>query len=260
MRLTGKTAIVTGGSSGIGRAVALRLAKEGVRLFIGGAPADSDDLQQTLADLRGAGADCAGAVVDVAEARDVEAFVDAALTHLGTATILVSNAGIYRAESFLDITEEHWDRMIAVNLKGMFLVGQRVARQMVDQGQGGVIVNTASTNALLGDENAAHYNASKGGVVSLTKSMALDLAPHNIRVNCVCPGMILTRMSGNMGDDPDLLATYSTRIPMDRFGTVDEVAGVYAYLASDDASYMTGACLVYDGGLTAGLRWRGWIT
>ncbi len=260
MRLPGKTAIVTGGSSGIGKAVALRLAREGARLFVGGAPADAGDLELTLAQLRDMGADCAGAAVEVAEARGVAAFVDAALTHLGSVNILVSNAGIYRADSFLDIAEEHWDRVVAVNLKGMFLVGQRVARHMVAQGQGGAIVNTASTNGLLGDENAAHYNASKAGVIALTKSMALDLAPHNIRVNCVCPGMILTRMSGNMGDDPDLLATYSTRIPMDRFGTVDEVAGAYVHLASDDASYMTGACLVYDGGLIAGLRWRGWIT
>jgi NAD(P)-dependent dehydrogenase (short-subunit alcohol dehydrogenase family) len=260
MRLSGKTAIVTGGSSGIGKAVALRFAREGVRLFIGGAPADAGDLEATLVELRKTGAECAGAVVDVAEARSVATFIDAAMAHLGSVDVLVSNAGVYQAESFLDITEERWDWVLNVNLKGMFLIGQRVAREMVAQGRGGSIINTASTNALLGDEDAAHYNASKGGVVSLTKAMAMDLAVHNIRVNCVCPGMILTRMSGNMGDDPNLLATYNTRIPMDRFGTVDEVAGTYVYLASDDASYMTGASLVYDGGLTAGLRWRGWIS
>jgi NAD(P)-dependent dehydrogenase (short-subunit alcohol dehydrogenase family) len=198
--------------------------------------------------------------VNVADSRSVARFFDAAMGHLGSVDILVSNAGVYHAESFLDITEERWDSVLNINLKGMFLVGQRVAREMVAQGRGGAIINTASTNALLGDEDSAHYNASKGGVVSLTKAMAMDLAVHNIRVNCVCPGMILTRMSGNMGDDPNLLATYNTRIPMDRFGTVEEVAGAYVHLASDDASYMTGACLVYDGGLTAGLRWRGWIS
>jgi NAD(P)-dependent dehydrogenase (short-subunit alcohol dehydrogenase family) len=239
--------------------VALRFAREGARLFIGGAAADAGDIDDTVAALRALGADAAGATVDSADSGSVAEFFAAGLSHLGTLDILVSNAGVYWPESFLNITEEHWDRVLAINLKGMFLIGQRAAQHMAGTGRGGVIINTASTNALLGDEDAAHYNASKGGVVSLTKSMAVDLAPHAIRVNCVCPGMILTRMSANMGDDPNLIASYNKRIPMDRFGTPDEVAGVYAYLASEDSVYMTGACLVFDGGLTAGLRWRGWI-
>ncbi len=257
--LDGKAALITGGSSGIGKAVAARLAREGASVFVSGAPSDEADLLAGVAELRGAGANCAGVPADVADSTSVAALVEAALKHLGGIDVLVSNAGTYWPESFLDITEEHWDRMLAVNLKGMFLVGQLVARHMVDTGRSGVIINTASTNAFMGDEDAAHYNTSKGGIVSLTKSMALDLAPHNIRVNCVCPGMIMTRLSGSMGDDPDLFNIYSKRIPMDRFGSVDEVASAYAFLASDDACYMTGACLVYDGGLMAGLRWRGWI-
>ena len=260
MRLSGKTAVVTGGSSGIGQAVARRLAHEGARLFVGGAPADEGDLVATLTELRDMDAEHAGLTVDMGRASSVAAFVDAAISHFGVLDILVSNAGVYWPEPFLDITQEHWDSVLSINLKGMFLIGQRVAQHMAATGRGGTIINTASTNGFLGDEDAAHYNVSKAGVIALTKSMAVDLAVHGIRVNCVCPGMIQTRMSGAMGDDPNLLQTYSKRIPMDRFGTADEVAGVYAYLASDDSAYMTGASLVFDGGLTAGLRWRGWIT
>jgi 3-oxoacyl-[acyl-carrier protein] reductase len=237
-----------------------RFAHEGVDLYLGGGPADADDLAATLNDLRTAGAVVEGMVADVADEESVARMVDAALAHLGGLDIVVSNAGVYWPETFLEITPDHWQRMLAVNLTGMFLVGQRVARHMAQEGLGDVIINTASTNGLLGDENAAHYNAAKAGVIALTKSMALDLAPHHIRVNCVCPGMILTRMTGGMSDAPDLIDTIARRIPLDRFGTSDEVAGLYAFLASEDASYMTGACLIDDGGLLAGLRWRGWIT
>jgi NAD(P)-dependent dehydrogenase (short-subunit alcohol dehydrogenase family) len=165
----------------------------------------------------------------------------------------VAAAGVYRIQPFVEIDSDAWDDVIAINLRAMFLTGQAVARLLIDAGRPGAIVNLASTAALRGDaaEPSAHYNASKAAAVALTRQMAIELAPHRIRVNCVCPGVIDTPMLRVM-DDPDAGAEWvRTAVPLGRLGDPLEVARVVAFLVSDEASYVTGAALPIDGGLTA---------
>ena len=181
--------------------------------------------------------------------------IDSACAALGGIDVLINNAGIGWREPFLEITPSHWDRMIRVNLRGMFLVAQAVARVLVGQGGGGVIVNMSSTNGLGGEADYAHYNASKGGVLLLTKTMAVELGPYDIRVNALCPGFIETPLnaaiSADLGGQDFADAYASDHIPLGRAGRPSEVAAVYAFLASDDASFMTGAEMVIDGGQLA---------
>jgi 3-oxoacyl-[acyl-carrier protein] reductase len=165
--------------------------------------------------------------------------------------ILAANAGIAMGRPFLEITPEEWDRMMAVNLKGVFLCGQEAARLMIRQGTGGAIVNMSSTNGLMGERGLAHYNASKAGVMLLSKTMAIELAPHGIRVNSVNPGFIPTELTAESDLDPELTAGYLDKIPLGRFGRTDEVASAFCFLASDDASFVTGTELVVDGGQLA---------
>jgi 3-oxoacyl-[acyl-carrier protein] reductase len=162
--------------------------------------------------------------------------------------ILANIAGIAHDEPFLEITDEWWNRTLAVNLTGVFYCSQIVARHMVARGIAGRIVHMASTNGLVGEELLAHYNASKFGVVGLTKTMAIELAPHNIRVNSVCPGLIQTRLTQSAIDNPEWVKGYLPKIPMQRFGKPEEVAAAVAYLASTDSGFITGNQLVIDGG------------
>jgi NAD(P)-dependent dehydrogenase (short-subunit alcohol dehydrogenase family) len=243
--LTNKGVLISGGSSGIGQAAARRFLEEGARVFFcGHAQAGVD---QTIAELSSLG-QISGMVADVTQEDQVASLVAAAEQALGAINVLCNNAGIAWEEPFLELTPANWDRILAVNLRGMFLVGQAVARRMVARGQGGAIVNMASKNGLFGEVKYAHYNASKGGVVMLTKTMALELGAHGIRVNALCPGYIVTPMSEAI-DDPAFVEAYArTYIPLGRVGRMAEVAAAYAFLASDDASFIHGECLVVDGG------------
>jgi 3-oxoacyl-[acyl-carrier protein] reductase len=250
--LTGKRVLISGGSSGIGEATARRLLEEGARVVLGGL--DADQVDAAVAGLAPLG-EVAGVAVDVRREADVARLVDTALGTLGGIDVLINNAGIAWREPFLDITPEHWDRIIAVNLRGMFLVAQAVGRVMVEQGTGGSIVNMSSTNGLGGEADYAHYNASKGGVLLLTKTMAVELGRHGIRVNALCPGYIDTPLNAGivaaLGDDGFADAYARDSIPLGRPGKAAEVAAVYAFLASDDASFMNGAEVVVDGGQLA---------
>jgi 3-oxoacyl-[acyl-carrier protein] reductase len=258
-RFEGKSALVAGGSSGIGKAVAARLAAEGARVAIVGAPDDAGDLERTVGELRDQGYDVAGAALDVSGETDAQAAIDLALEHGGGLDVLVVTVGFIRyPDPFLEASVETFQRTFDVNVRATFLLGQRAAREMAKRG-GGVIINTSSTNAFMGDEHTASFSAAKAAVSTLTQVMAIDLAPCGIRVNVVIPGMIQTRASAPMVENEAFWDTYKLKIAMDRPGTTDEIAGLYAFIASADASYMTGSQVTYDGGFSAGIRWRGWL-
>ncbi|HEU0113236.1 MAG TPA: SDR family NAD(P)-dependent oxidoreductase, partial [Thermomicrobiales bacterium] len=240
--------LITGGSRGIGKATVARFLDEGARVVA--CARDAAELDRTVQELAPRGW-VHGVPCDVSQPVEVARLVDAAAAALGGIDILLNNAGIAWEQDFLAMTVEEWDRLLAVNLRGAFLVAQAVARKMVDRGRGGAIVNMSSTNGLVGETRYAHYDASKGGVLQLTKTMALELGRHGIRVNAVCPGYIQTPMSAAI-DDPAFVAAYvRAKIPLGRVGHPDDVAAAYAYLASDDAAFIHGTGLVIDGGQLA---------
>ena len=239
--LENRVCIVTGGAQGIGQACAERLAREGARVVL----ADVDDAKgQALAEeLQAAYVNC-----DVGDKRQVDALVAQTVAKHGRIDVLVNNAGIFKAADFLDVTEADFDAVLRVNLKGSFLVGQAVAREMAKTG-GGSIVNMSSVNGVLAIPNIASYNVSKGGINQLTRVMALSLADKGIRVNAVAPGTIATELAAKAVLTSDAAkAKIMSRTPMKRLGLPHEIADVVAFLASDAASYMTGEIVVVDGG------------
>ncbi len=242
-RLANRVAIVTGAARGIGFACAQRLAAEGARVVLG----DSDAKAGAEAATRIAGA--AFVAADVSRKADVDALVNHVLDDTDRIDILINNAGITHACDFLELAEEDFDRVLRVNLKSMFLCGQAVARTMVARGVRGAIVNMSSVNAVLAIPNQVPYVVSKGGVNQLTRVMAIALAPHGIRVNAIGPGTIATEMARKavLGSD-EAKRKILSRTPLGRLGEPDEVAAVAAFLASDDASYLTGQTIYPDGG------------
>jgi 3-oxoacyl-[acyl-carrier protein] reductase len=246
MRLEGKSAIVTGAGRGIGKAIAKRFLEEGARVMI--CDLEPERLQAAGEELAAIGT-VQSEVVNVTSREEVERLVDRAKEEFGRIDVLANNAGISRFEPFLEITDENWNDTLAINLTGVFLCSQVVATEMKNQGSG-AIVNMGSTNGILGEEGLAHYNASKAGVILLTKTMAIELAPHNVRVNSVCPGFILTELQLESGMSQETIQDYTSMIPLNRYGRVEEVANAFAFLASDEASFITGTELVVDGGQT----------
>lgn len=249
MALDGKCAIVTGAASGIGYAIAERFLREGAKVMF--ADIDVQKGERAEADLKKLG-DARFVKADVSRRLDAHNLVAAALDVFGDIDILVNNAGIVHGADFLDLKEEDFDRVIGVNLKGSFLVGQAVARYMVEKvekgGPAGVIVNMSSVNAVFAIPNQVPYSISKGGVSQLTKVMALSLAPHGIRVNAIGPGSIMTEMLASVNSDPAARNKILSRTPLGRIGEPSEIASVAAFLASDDASYITGQTIYADGG------------
>jgi NAD(P)-dependent dehydrogenase (short-subunit alcohol dehydrogenase family) len=245
-RFEQQVAIVTGAGNGIGAATARRLGQEGASVVA--ADKDLPAAEQTAAAIQEAGGKAIAVAVDVTERGQVEKMLAAALAAYDHVDVLANIAGVAHDEPFLEITDEWWNRILAINLTGVFYCSQIVARHMVSRGIAGRIVHMASTNGLVGEEFLAHYNASKFGVVGLTKTMAIELAPHNIRVNAVCPGLIQTRLTQSSIDNPEYINAYLQKIPMRRVGQPEEVAAAVAYLASTDSGFITGAQLVIDGG------------
>lgn len=243
-RLSGKVALITGASTGIGAATARVFVAEGAKVVL--VARRSDRLDEAAASL--AAPDRVVAVRgDVAQEADAKRAVDAAFDRFGRLDVVVSNAGIHKVTAFDAISDEEWDEMLAVNLTGSFRVCRAAARRMIEQGSGGSMVLVASTNAVVAEPGMAHYNASKGGLLMLTRSMAVDLAPYRIRVNAVAPGTILSEITRPMVDAGFAFGS----IPVGRIGDAEEVAWPILFLASDEASYVTGAVLTVDGGQTA---------
>ena len=243
--LKGRRVMVTGAASGIGLATACRFAEEGARVFV------VDYNAEALEETRKAHPEFAGfSPADVSREEDVAAAFRQMDRELGGIDVLISNAGISVRNDVLDVSYSQWNRTMGINLGGMFLCAREAGRRMKEQG-GGVILMTASTNGTEGHRWYADYNASKAGVILLTKTMALELAPV-VRVNCVCPGYVLTPMQRAEYTD-EMLAKVNEGIPMKRHAEPEEIASLYAFLASDDARYITGADVRIDGGETAGL-------
>jgi NAD(P)-dependent dehydrogenase (short-subunit alcohol dehydrogenase family) len=246
--LRDKGVLVSGGTSGIGLATARRFLEEGSRVFVCGV--DDVECKAACAELSSLGP-AGGLRADVSREEDVSSLVESAESNLGRIDVLINNAGIADKARFLDLDVATWDRTIAINLRGMFLVARAVAERMQADGNGGVILNMASTNALGGEEEFAHYNASKGGVLQLTRTMAVELGPLGIRVNCLCPGFVDTPLNRALATEDEFLDYARVRIPLRRVGRPEDVAAAYAFLASDDAAFIHGAALVVDGGQTA---------
>jgi NAD(P)-dependent dehydrogenase (short-subunit alcohol dehydrogenase family) len=249
--LDGKVAIVTGGARGIGLAIARRYVAEGAAVVL----ADVEETAGRAAARTVGEAKCRFVPTDVGSPADAANVVRETCAAFGKLDILVNNAGIIHGADFLDLAEADFDRVLRVNLKGAFLVGQAAARRMVDEvkagAAGGAIVNMSSINASVAIANQAPYCVAKGGLSQLTKVMALALAPYNIRVNAIGPGSIMTAMMATVATDREAKRRVLSRTPLGRIGAPEEVAAVAAFLASDDASYITGETVYVDGGRLA---------
>ena len=245
MRLKDKVAIVTGAARGIGRATAERLIEEGAKILI--CDIDEAQLMRTAAELGGEDRVLAQ-LVDVVNKGHVEQLVEKAVQHFGRLDIMVNNAGIAPVVDFLDVTEEILSRVLDVNLKGAFYGTQAAGRQMIKQGDGGVIINMSSINSGLANPNVAPYAISKGGMNQVTSTAAVAFAPHGIRVVGVGPGTIMTDMVAGAFMNSAGNHAILSRTPLGRYGQASEIAAVVAFLASDDASYITGETVYVDGG------------
>ncbi len=254
MRLKEKVALVTGAASGIGRATAALFGQEGAKVMC--ADLDAEGAERVAKQIADGGGEAASTQADVSQAADVERMVRQTVERWERLDVLVNNAGIYFILPLTQVPEEEWDRLININLKGVFLGCKYAIPEMV-KGGGGAIVNTASIAALRGSANWTTYCASKGGVLQLTKAVAMEVARLNVRVNCVCPGIIDTGMFDQAVDmvavDRDELATtIGETHPMGRIGRPEEVAAAILFLVSEEASFITGVPLSVDGGLWAG--------
>jgi meso-butanediol dehydrogenase/(S,S)-butanediol dehydrogenase/diacetyl reductase len=249
--LNGKNVLVTGGASGIGQAAAARFLEEGCNVSV--LDISADRRARVADELPGLSSVIAA---DVSKMDEVQTAFNAALDSMGSVDVLINNAGISIRHDFLDITQDEWDAVVGVNLKGIFNVAQTAARHMTDKGSG-VIINTASTAGNNGYPHYADYSASKGGVIALTQAMALELAP-TVRVNAISPGYVLTPMQRAEYSD-EMLAAVNRKIPLGRHCKPEEIAALFAFLASEDAAFATGQVYVMDGAETTGglcSQWR----
>lgn len=247
--LSNKVLFATGAARGLAKAIVARFLRDGASVLA--FDSNAENLAGAVQEWA-AGERVISWSGDVRRRADIQAAIEATVERWGRIDVLANVAGIAREDHFLDIEPEDWQRIVDVNLTGVFNVAQLVARQMTRQPGGGVIINMASKNGIAAEVKYAHYNASKAGVILLTKTMALDLADNNIRVNAVAPGYILTPMAAEI-DPPDFMEFYQERlIPLNRLGSPEDVAGAFAFLAGDDATFMTGHTLVIDGGQTCG--------
>ena len=250
MRLEGKRALVTGGSRSIGRGIALGLAREGADVAVG-CRGSRGDAESAVCEIEALGRRAVAVQGSTDTQADVDRIVAEAHGFLGGLDILVNNAGVLKRTPLLEITEEEWDAILDVNLKGYFLVGQAVARRMIEDGRPGAIVNVSSAGQAVAAPNLTHYCVSKAGVEMLTKQLALELAPHKIRVNAIAPGLIETDMNRADIAREDFRKRRLARIPLGEIGVPDDLVAAVVYLASnDEARLVTGASLFIDAGQT----------
>jgi len=253
MRLEGKVALITGGTSGIGSATAVRFASEGAAVTITGR--NSERGEQVVQDIIANGGDALFIRSDVRSSEDCRSAVDKTLERFGKIDVLFNNAGVFHPKSIPECTEEEWDETIDSSLKGAFLMSKYVLPSMTERGSGSII-HTSSGWGVLGGDKAAAYCAAKGGLIVMAKAMAIDHGPDGIRVNCVCPGDVLTPMlpddAKKRGMSWDDYAVGAADRPLGRIGTAEDIANAVLYLASDESSFVTGEALVVDGGGVAG--------
>jgi len=245
MRLGGKVALVTGAQQGIGRAIALAFAREGADVGVNYLD-DRNAAEKVVQEVRGAGRRAVLVQADVAQASGIDAMVSQVVGELGGLDVLVNNAGVYPRVPFLEMRERDWDLVLDVNLKGGFFCAQAAARAMIAARRRGSVINMAS-QAIRGAVRGVHYSASKGGVVAMTRAMALELAPHGIRVNAIAPGLTDTAQP-RYGNTEDELAVMASAVPLGHMAQPEDIARVAVFLASDDAVHMTGQTVHVNGG------------
>lgn len=248
MKLKDKIAIIAGGTKGIGLGIALEFVREGAKVVVGGTTEANGEA--AVKEIDDAGGDGVFVNCDVSSLADLDNIIDTTIEEFGRLDIYVANAGINDADKthFLDVSPEQYDRIMAVNLRGMFFGGQKAARQMVKQGDGGVIINMSSVNAHLALDSQVVYTTSKGGIQQLTRVQAVALAPHNIKVNAMAPGPIDTDLMRRVGSDKRLMDTILSRTPQGRIGSAKECGRLAVFLASEDSNFIFGQSIYIDGG------------
>jgi len=244
-KLDGKTAVVTGASRGIGRAIALQLAKEGANVVVNFSGSEQK-AAQVVEEIQGLGAQAIAVQANISDSESVQQLMNASLEQFGSIDILVNNAGITRDNLLMRMKEDEWDDVINTNLKGVFLCTKAVTRQMMKQ-RAGRIINISSIVGVMGNAGQANYVAAKAGVIGLTKTVARELASRNILVNAIAPGFITTEMTETLPED--VKSSMLSQIPLAKLGQPEDIAKAVVFLASDDASYMTGQTLHIDGGM-----------
>ena len=245
MKLKNKVAIVTGSKRGIGKSIALELAKEGAKVVV--SDIDLKECQSVCDEIKKIGSDAIAVKCDVSQKKDVDAMIKKSIQKFKKIDILVNNAGVFLTKPFIQMTEKDWDFVLDINLKGLFLCTNAVAKQMIKQ-KNGKIISIASIAGKVGFVNSSAYCASKAGIINLTRELAMELSPHNINVNAVAPGVIATKMTEDMLKDKNTKEVLLANIPLGRIGQPEEIGKAIVFLASDDSNFITGHTLVVDGG------------